>query len=210
MKKYFFILLIFGQMAFALPISMTISNQEISAGFVATPIEINIGYPQSSVSFQRFAGINVTVSTPLFNPYLNFNVYNYRFLSFFAGANFEFGNLPQAFKSEKINEYGRIFLDLAISVSLKNLYFYVNYQRLVSSVNLNVLNNIFFIAPPNPYYPPNALYLYTSYDFDWFKGENVIFSIFGDANLNFSDGFIFSTPSIELGLKIFTNTSILN
>lgn len=197
-------------MAFALPISMTISNQEVSLGLVATPIEMNMGYPQSSISFQQLAGINVAVSTPLFNPYLNFNIYNYRFLSFFAGTNFEFGNLPQAFKSEKINEYGRIFLDLSASANLKDLYFFVNYERLISSVDLNVLNNIFFIAPPNPYYPPNALYLYTSYDFDWFKDEKVIFRIFGDVNLNFSDGFIFSTPSIELGIRILTNTSILN
>ncbi|MGC8612236.1 MAG: hypothetical protein ACP5F2_06880 [Athalassotoga sp.] len=210
MKRYFFILLIFGQMAFALPVSMTISNQEISAGFVATPIEINIGYPQSSISFQKFAGMNIIAAEPLFNPYIDLNIYNYRLLSFFAGTNFEFGTLPQAFKSEKIEEYGRIFLDLSASASLKNLYFLLSYERLVSSVDLNILNNIFFIAPPNPYYPPNVLYLYTSYDFDWFEKENVIFRIFGNVNLNFSDGFIFSTPSIEVGLKILTNTSILN
>lgn len=210
MKKFVFVLLIFGQIGWALPLSMTISNQELSIGFVATPLELNLGYPQTSISFERIAGIKINESTSLLSPYLNFNFYNYEFLSFFAGTSFQFGNLPQGFQSEKIKETGRIFLNLSTCMKLKNVHLSVIYERLISSVDLNVLNDIFFLAPPNPYYPPNAFYLYGFYDLNWFQKDNVTFRLFGDMNLNFSDALIFSTPSIEIGVTILTNTSILN
>lgn len=212
MKKYlFFLIVLLPSFAFSIPIAMTISNLQLSASLTATPIQISVGYPYSSISFDRnYFGISFLESTPVFNPYFLFKFYSYDGINFCAGLNSQIGILPNALDSSKIREIGRVFANLIVFYKANDFLSEMEYGRFLSSININTAENMLFIAPAN--YSgalPNMLYLFTSYNFNWFKDDGVIFQAFGDITLEFSDAFIFNDPKVEVGLSILTDTGIL-
>lgn len=213
MKKYlFFLIVLLPSFAFSIPITMTISNLQLSASFTATPIQISAGYPYSSISFcKNHFGFSFLESTPVFNPYFLLKFYTYDKIDFYAGLNSQIGILPNALNTSKIVEVGRIFANLMFSYKKDDLFSEIEYGRFLSSINANTAVNMLFIAPANySGASANTLYLFTSYNFNWFKNDNVIFQAFGDITLEFSDAFIFNTPEIEIGLSVLTDTQNLS
>lgn len=192
----------------SIPVSFTLSNTQSYIGISATPLNVEIGYPYSSISFENFAGINLCESTTTYvDPYILIDVYRYKNLNFFAGADSEFGTLPEAFSTDKIIEVGRNFFDLEVDLKMDAFFSSIEYSRFYSDFNYNRIQNVLFLAPAN--YSgemPNTLSFFASYAFDWFKSSNVILEGFTKIDLPFSDALVISSPIVEIGISLITDT----
>ncbi len=214
MKKILLTMILYSTLLYvvtiAVPISISLSNVQSSVGIQATPLNLSVGYPESFAEFGNLPYLRVDFqeATPVVGIEANYEFYGNQNLGFSVGGRSDFGELAGRTNDGKILEVGRLFLTLEGYMDLQNLQLSARYLRFYSSFNYNASENMVFLAPPNYLgHSPNALRLFASYTFDWFKDVN--FSLFARSELDFSDGFVFSSPSLEMGFSFGMTTETL-
>lgn len=193
-----------------IPVGFYLSNNQASFFVTTTPLTLEVGYPRTSLVFgsESYLKMDFQESTPTVSAEISACLFDDSFLSFSLAERSEFGQLSGAIQNEKIEEIGRNFAIMNVGIQFFEAKWNLGYYRFYSSVNKNVSKNIFFFAPPNyKGKSPNSFFLKIARSFVIVKNYHL--TLLFNGNICFSDSFVFSNPSLEIGVSLFTTTEEL-
>ncbi len=193
-----------------IPIGFYLSNNQASFSVTATPLTLEVGYPRTSLTFgnESYLKVNFQESTPVVSAEISACLFENDFLSFSLAERSEFGQLSGAILNEKIEEMGRNFAIMSVETQLLEAKCNLGYSRFYSSVNKNTSKDIFFFAPPN-YNAENSNSFFLKIERPFVITKKYTLTLLFSGNICFSDSFVFSSPSFEVGASFSMTTEEL-
>ncbi len=193
-----------------IPIGFYLSNNQASFLITATPIILEVGYPRTSLTLgnSSYLKVNFQESTPVVSAEISARLFDNAFFSLSLGEHSDFGRLEKAINNGKIKEIVRNFALVNVGIRFFEMKGDLGYSRFYSSISKNISKNIFFLTPPNySGEAPNAFFFKLDRSFDIAK--DYVFTLLFMGNICFSDSFVFSNPSFEVGISLFTTVEEL-